>query len=209
MNLSHITSQSLRRVLSLTERKDELISLVAEIESEIAKTLTGIAAPVAAIANAPFKSAPKRQAKRARRAGRKSGGLKTAILGILESAGTEGVRVKDIAAKLGKSSGNVSVWFSTTGKDITTKLSNGLYAAKSVSVPAVVAKPAKPARARKAVKVVKAPKVAKVAKVAKVKKAAKPAREKRASGMSAAGRARISAASKARWEKVRAAKAAA
>lgn len=206
MNLSHITSQSLRRVLSLTERKDELISLVAEIESEIAKTLTGIVAPAAAIAKAPSKVVLKRKAKRARRAGQKSGGLKTAILGILESAGAEGVRVKDIAAKLGKSSGNVSVWFSTTGKGITTKLSNGLYAAKSVSAPAAAVKPAKPAKARKAVKVAKAPKVAKVA---KVKKAAKPARAKRASGISAAGRARISAASKARWEKVRAAKAAA
>lgn len=203
MNLSHITSQSLRRVLSLTERKDELISLVAEIESEIAKTLTGIVVPVAAIAKAPSKVALKRQVKRTRRAGRTSGGLKTAILGILESAGTEGVRVKDIAAKLGKSSGNVSVWFSTTGKDITTKLSNGLYAAKTVSAPAAAAKPAKPAQPAKARKAVK------VAKAAKVKKPAKPARAKRASGISAAGRARISAASKARWEKVRAAKAAA
>lgn len=190
MNLSHITSHSLRRVLSLTERKDELISLVAEIEAEIAKTLSGALAPVATVAAA--KASRKPAAKSKRRAGQRSGKLKSEILAILDSAGSEGLRVKEIAAKLGKSTGNISVWFSTTGKDITHKVSPGVYAALGAKAEAVAAEPAPAAPI-----------------AAPAKKPAKTARAKRVVKMSAAGRARISAASKARWMKHRAAKSAA
>ena len=44
--------------------------------------------------------------------------LKDQIVGTLKSAGTSGTTVKDLAAKIGKSYGNVSVWFHTTGKGI-------------------------------------------------------------------------------------------
>jgi hypothetical protein len=42
--------------------------------------------------------------------------LKEQIVGTLKAAGKSGATVKDLAAKLGKSYGNVSVWFHTTGK---------------------------------------------------------------------------------------------
>jgi hypothetical protein len=49
--------------------------------------------------------------------GRSSGApLKERIIGTLKAAGKSGATVKDVAAKLGKSYGNVSVWFHTTGK---------------------------------------------------------------------------------------------
>jgi hypothetical protein len=41
MDVTHITSNSLRRILGLTERKDALIQLVGEVENEIARVLTG------------------------------------------------------------------------------------------------------------------------------------------------------------------------
>jgi len=44
--------------------------------------------------------------------------LKDRIVGTLKAAGTPGATVKDLAAKLGKSYGNISVWFHTTGKGI-------------------------------------------------------------------------------------------
>jgi hypothetical protein len=44
--------------------------------------------------------------------------LKDRIVGTLKSAGKSGATVKDIAKKLGKSYGNISVWFHTTGKGI-------------------------------------------------------------------------------------------
>src|SRR6266699_1442100 len=44
--------------------------------------------------------------------------LEERIVQTLKSAGKSGVTVKDLAAKLGKSYGNVSVWFHTTAKGI-------------------------------------------------------------------------------------------
>jgi len=44
--------------------------------------------------------------------------LKPRIVGTLKSAGKSGTTVKDIAKKLGKSYGNISVWFHTTGKAV-------------------------------------------------------------------------------------------
>ena len=44
--------------------------------------------------------------------------LKERIVQTLKTAGKSGVTVKDMAAKLGKSYGNVSVWFHTTAKSM-------------------------------------------------------------------------------------------
>ncbi len=44
--------------------------------------------------------------------------LKERIVQTLKSAGNSGVTVKDMAVKLGKSYGNISVWFHTTAKGI-------------------------------------------------------------------------------------------
>src|SRR5438477_11854356 len=44
--------------------------------------------------------------------------LKQRIVQTLKTAGKSGVTVKDMAAKLGKSYGNISVWFHTTAKGI-------------------------------------------------------------------------------------------
>lgn len=178
MEIKHITSHSIRRLLTLTEKKDELIKNLEAVENEIASAFKGAVTAVAGVTRAvtPFKPAAKAGAKKAK-AGR-TGGLKSRILALLEAAGNEGIRVKDIAAKLGSKATNVSVWFSTTGKDITTKLSPGLYAKKGA------------------------------AKAAKSPKAAKPVKAKRKGGISPEGRAKIAAASKARWAKLRAGKAA-
>src|SRR5207249_7624849 len=46
------------------------------------------------------------------------GGLKGRIIRALRAAGGKGVTVTDLAAKLGKSYGNISVWFHTTGKGV-------------------------------------------------------------------------------------------
>ena len=44
--------------------------------------------------------------------------LKERIVQTLKMAGKSGLTVKDMAAKLGKSYGNISVWFHTTAKGI-------------------------------------------------------------------------------------------
>jgi hypothetical protein len=44
--------------------------------------------------------------------------LKERIVQTLKTTGKSGVTVKDLAAKLGKSYGNISVWFHTTAKGV-------------------------------------------------------------------------------------------
>jgi len=47
-----------------------------------------------------------------------SGPLKDRIIQTLKAAGKSGVTIKDVAAKLGTSHGNVSYWFYTAGKGV-------------------------------------------------------------------------------------------
>jgi hypothetical protein len=189
MDISLINSQSLLRLLALTEKKEELLGIVENIDAAIIDTLRGgVSVEVVEIASAPASAAPApkpvaalkapaKPAKAKKAKGRKSGGLKEKILALLEAAGDEGLRVKDIAAKLGSKPANISVWFSTTGKDITTKVEPGRYAVKGATRSSVAAKPAK---------------------------AVKPAKAKKKSGLTPEGRAKLAANMKARWAAKRA-----
>jgi len=184
MDIKHITSDSLRRLLNLTDKKEKLIQAVSDVEDQIAKALKGAATTTVEVAEAltPFKPASGKKAGKAK--GGKRGGLKDRILALLEAAGDEGVRVKDIAEELGSKAANISVWFSTTGKNITTKVEPGRYARKGAKKSTVAAQPVA------------------------ARKTAKPAKAKKKSKMSSAGRAKLSAMMKARWAARKAGKAA-
>jgi hypothetical protein len=191
MSFKHITSQSLRHLLTLTEKKEQYLKGIEEVENEIAKALKGASTSVVEAAEAvtPFKPAKKSKGKKTRKSkAGKPGGLKAQILAVLEDAGDQGLKVKEIAEKLGAKAGNISVWFSTTGKKLTTKLEPGRYAVKgakkSADKPAVAAPVAKPVKAGK-----------------------KPAKaKKRKSGLTPEGRAKLAANMKARWAARRAGK---
>ena len=174
MNLSHITSHTLRRLLSLTEEKEQLIKGVEDVETQIAKALKGVATSAVEVAEAvtPFPHKAKKRRKGAKSTKAKSGGLKDRIIALLEAAGDQGLKVKDIARKLGANPGNISVWFSTTGKKHSSRVEPGRYALKGSARKPAKAKPAK-------------------AKSAKAKK--------KKSGLTPAGRAKLSAKMKARW----------
>jgi hypothetical protein len=190
MDISLINSQSLLRLLALTEKKEELLTIVSKIDEAIIATLKGrVAIEVVEIASAhasgapaptpvAVSRAPAKPAKSKKAKARKSGGLKEKILALLESAGTEGLKVKEIADRLSAKPGNISVWFSTTGKKLVTKVEPGRYAVKEAAKPA-----SKPATA--------------VAPAAG--KAAKPAKAKKKSGLTPKGRAKLAANMKARW----------
>ena len=195
MSLTHITSHSIRRLLTLTEKKEQLIKGIEEVENEIAKALKGAATSVVEAAEAVTHTKPdKKSKKKARKAkvskskATKSGGLKERILALLEAAGDQGLRVKEIAGKLASKPANISVWFSTTGKKLATKVEPGRYAVKGAKKSAA--------------------KTAAVARVAKKSKAAqKPAKtKKRKSGLTPEGRAKLAANMKARWAARRAGK---
>jgi hypothetical protein len=44
--------------------------------------------------------------------------MKERIIRALRAAGDKGATVKDLAGKLGRSYGSISVWFHTTGKGV-------------------------------------------------------------------------------------------
>ena len=180
MDISLINSQSLLHLLSLTEKKEELLQILEQIDAEILRTLQGgisvevieVASTPAIVAPAPKAklpvAAPAKPVKKVKPA--KSGGLKDRILALLEAAGDAGLKVREIADKLGSKPGNIAVWFSTTGKNITTKVAPGRFARKGASKAAAAAPVAK-----------------------------KPAKAKKKGGITPEGRAKLAANMKARW----------
>lgn len=191
MDISLINSQSLLRLLALTEKKEELLGIVDNIDAAIIATLKGgvsvevvevveVVAASAAPAQKPVAAlkARKMPAKTKKAKVGKSGGLKEKILALLESAGSEGLKVKEIAAKLGAKPGNIAVWFSTTGKTLVTKVEPGRYAVKGATK--------------------SAPKSAAVIAPAAVK-AGQPAKAKKKTRLTPEGRAKLAASMKARW----------
>jgi len=211
--MQNLTSQSLRSLLALSQKKDALLAELAEIDSAIVATIASpIPAPIVAVAepksalplekktrakrrgkptpaapNAsaasdekdevlmqqmvaaletagedgltipeiaaklnvsesaidtlirPFvkpdkkskKPAAKKPTKRGPQPGVKPGGTKARILALLEAAGSKGLSTREISKKLNLSLAGVGVWFSSTGKRLTTKLAPGHYALKS------------------------------------------------------------------------------
>ena len=199
MDPKHITSHSLRNLLSLTEKKEQFLKGIEEVENEIAKALSGAKASVVKATEAITKPARAKGKKGRKTKASKTGGLKDRILSLLHEAGDQGLKVKEIAEKLGAKAGNISVWFSTTGKKLTTKVEPGRYAVKGSKpvfvAEASIATPAKTAPVKKAAK--KAKKVSKPAAGTPVAK--KPAKAKKKGGISPEGRAKLAANMKARW----------
>ncbi len=176
MDPKHITSHSLRSLLSLTEKKEQLLKDIEEVENEIAKALKGAAttAVEAAETVTPFKPSRARGKKTGKAKTSQPGGLKERILALLHDAGNQGLKVKEVAEKLGAKSTNISVWFSTTGKKLTTKIEPGRYAAKGkASVAKPVTSAAKPVVGYLKPPAALMPASKRVKKVAKTRKASK------------------------------------
>lgn len=163
MQVSNITVSILRRLLTLSEKKESLLNEIGSIDKEIASLTSG--KPVAAAAPkavAAPKAAAAPKGKPGRKPGKtgkrgKRGALKEQILALLADAGEAGARVKDIALKLGAKPQNIHVWFSSTGKKLANikRIDAGHYKAVSAakSAPAPAAAPVKKTRkARKASK---------------------------------------------------------
>jgi len=72
--------------------------------------------PSSSSASAP-KAAPASKAGRRKGKGAKRGELSENIIKALGSAGDKGLKIKDLAEKVGANYRNVSVWFVTTGKN--------------------------------------------------------------------------------------------
>jgi hypothetical protein len=120
MNWTHIPIADLNRIVELVEQKEALQAQVAKIDAELASFQPGEPA-------APAQDKPGRQSKTELAA---KGTLKAAIIELLKGAGSAGLTVKEVAARLKAKPGNIHVWFSSTGKRVKeiNKVGTGQYA---------------------------------------------------------------------------------
>jgi hypothetical protein len=117
MSLANLTSDQLSRLIELIKRKEQLQAELTRIDAQLQSLESGSPLPK----------------KRGRKPGRPSGfsvatkpaktrkrgkRLKVSLLKELEAAGSAGITVKELSAKLNVKPGNVFSWFYTTGKKI-------------------------------------------------------------------------------------------
>jgi hypothetical protein len=114
MELSNLSSAQLAQLIRLVKEKENLQQQLERVESALAG-IGGRRSP-----GRPRGRRPGRPAK-AKPVGRppgRKGRLKESLLKILKSAGSEGITVKELAAKLKVKPNNVFSWFYTTGKKV-------------------------------------------------------------------------------------------
>jgi hypothetical protein len=135
MPIASLTTANIEALIALVKKRESLQVELAKIEEQIESALVGVApkssaAPAKArqgrgkarkvkaaavkVTTPAVKAAkPAKAAKKGKR-----GALKEAVLAELEAAGSKGISVKDLSAKLGVKNQNLHVWFSTTGKTV-------------------------------------------------------------------------------------------
>jgi hypothetical protein len=108
MKLTSLTLSDLKKIQNLLSRKEKLNKQVLTVDRMLERFESG-ATPASA------KAGPRRKA---RRRGAPPGQLKSRIIDALKSAGTAGMHIKEVAAKVKNKPGNIRTWFFTTGKKI-------------------------------------------------------------------------------------------
>jgi len=141
MSLNNLSTASLEKLISLVKKREALQAELAAVEQQLSAALGETSAPAAAspapkrgrrkgkkvkaAATAPAGTAapavkPVASVAKAAKPAKKGkrGALKESVLAALKAAGSEGIAVKDLSAKLGVKNQNLHVWFSTTGKTV-------------------------------------------------------------------------------------------
>src|SRR6266540_1525375 len=106
--LAKLSVQQLKQAVAVREKIDALqkeLDRIVGSESSVAK-------------NGAEKGKGKMSAAAKAKARTSGAPLKERIVRSLKVAGKSGVTVKNLAARLGKSYGNISVWFHTTAKGV-------------------------------------------------------------------------------------------
>jgi hypothetical protein len=117
MSLSNLSSAQLARLIGLVKEKESLQARLDRVGAELQSLETGKAIgkkrgrKPGRPAGAKNKVAKGRKSKRSKR-------LKAPLLKALSAAGSSGITVKELAAKLKVKPGNIFSWFYTTGKKV-------------------------------------------------------------------------------------------
>jgi len=119
MSLSNLSSAQLAQLIGLVKEKESLQSKLDHVNAELQALETGKAAPKkrGRKPGRPAGVKTKAGAAKAKR-GKRGKRLKEPLLKALTAAGSSGITVKELAAKLKVKPGNIFSWFYTTGKKI-------------------------------------------------------------------------------------------
>lgn len=155
MDLTKLTTTTLKSIAGLTDKLSATIDELKKIEQTILASLSNEApaapakrgpkpkgaavkakAPAKKVeAKAPVAAAKAPKAAKAPAAPKKvgkRGAIKEQIVAALQKSGAKGVSVKDLSEKLGVKTGNIHVWFATTGKTVgVEKVAPGVYRLKA------------------------------------------------------------------------------
>lgn len=191
---------NLKEMLKLEERRALLSRELDDLSSKLGRLKGSLDLSSITGASSAASAAPATRGRRGRKAkapkvGKKGraprGAMKKLILDELEKAGSQGIGVQELAAKLGARNTAIHAWFNTTGKKVKEikKVGKARYALSggaSASEPAAAA-PKAPKAKRKA----KTRAAAKPAKAGRKPKAAKGKAKKAKTGRSTSGRGEL------------------
>jgi hypothetical protein len=117
MSFTNLSSAQIKRLIALIKSKESLQARLDRINSELQGIESGTTAPKrrGRRPGSTMGAKPGRKPGRGRKRGKR---LKAPLLHALKAAGSAGITVKDLAAKLKVKPGNIFSWFYTTGKKI-------------------------------------------------------------------------------------------
>jgi hypothetical protein len=117
MAFSNLSSAQLGKLIGLIKKKESLQTKLARIDEALQHLESGAVVPKRR-GRKPGPVAKAKPAAKKGRAGKRGKRLKEPLLKALKAAGSSGITVKELAAKLKVKPGNVFSWFYTTGKKI-------------------------------------------------------------------------------------------
>lgn len=120
MDLTKLTSDDLKHITALLQEKESLLKEIQRIDDALAGYQTGSAPKRITSRRGPK---PRGTAKVASSNGKaktreRTSDLKEKIIAELQSAGSDGLSVKELCSRLGKKPANIHAWFFNTGKKI-------------------------------------------------------------------------------------------
>ena len=119
MALFNLSSAQLARLIGLVKYRESLQAKLDQVNASLHSLETGKAAPKkrGRKPGRPPGAKNKKSVAKGRK-GKRGKRLKEPLLKALSAAGSSGITVKDLAAKLKVKPGNIFSWFYTTGKKI-------------------------------------------------------------------------------------------
>ena len=120
MDFLKINTAVLRQMLKLSERKEALIDELKKIEAEIFSHLNGHSKNTSVSTAKKDRPVHQKKSSKAKTDSKRAprGMMKDQIFQALTEAGAAGIKVPELAEKIGAKSANVHVWFSNTGKTL-------------------------------------------------------------------------------------------